>query len=185
MKKILFLILATASLTACHKAKNNPNVSFGIPYTQTAALPGVPGYNDGNIIPGGGAPMPFTPVKVAINAPQYFAQNRTASGKVISTYLNSMNVSITTPGNHYFDFLDYVELYMSTPSQPEILVAANYSIPYGIKSIDLIVTPGINLKNYINNDSVTVRLNAYVNAVPAPGAQLLLTGKFQVTANPL
>ena len=183
MKKILFLILATAAITACHKAKNTPTVSFGIPYTQTTGLPGVPGYNDGNTIPAGGAPMPFAPGKVSINAPQYFAQYRVASGKVTSTYLSSMNVTMTTPGNHYFDFLDYVELYISTPSQPEILVAANYSIPYGIKSIDLVVTPGINLKNYINNDSITVRINAYVNAVPAPGAALLLTGNFQVTAD--
>ena len=51
--------------------------------------------------------------------------------------------------------------------------------------MNLTVVPGLNLKNYIVGDSVTVRLNAYVNDVPVPGGRLLLSGDFQVTANPL
>jgi hypothetical protein len=45
------------------------------------------------------------------------------------------------------------------------------------------MAPGVNLKKYVVGDSITVRLNAYVNSVPLPGAQLQLTGVFDVTAD--
>jgi len=184
MKKLLFILLAVASLSACHKTGNTPQISFDIPYTQTAQIPGVTGYSEGNTIPPGGAQMSFAPVNVFTNAQQFFIQNGIGAKNVAGTYIGSMSVQITTPGFHYFDFLDKFEMYISTPGQPEVMVAYDYNVPYGLKFINLTVVPGLNLKNYIVGDSVTVRLNAYVNYVPTP-AQLLLNGDFQVTANPL
>jgi len=184
MKKVLFLLLAVSSLSACHKASNTARITFDIPYTQTTALPGVPGYSEGTSIPPGGAAMPFAAVNVSTNAQQFFDLNGITSKNVLSTYMTSMSVQITTPGFHYFDFLDKIEMYISAPGQPEIMVAYDDNVPYSVKFINLAVVPNLNLKNYIVGDSVTVRLSAYVNNVPTP-AQLLLNGQFQVTANPL
>lgn len=182
MKKILFL-LAISSLTACQKAKNTTVVAFDMPYSQAQALSLEPG--NGDPIAGAGATMSFAPVTVATNARPYFDKYGTNSQNIESTYLGGMNLQIPTPGNHYFDFADKLELYISGNGQPEVLVAAYDNIPKGLKTINLNLVPGINLKNYIVNDSITVRLNAHVNFIPSPGAQILSTGDFQITAKPI
>ncbi len=118
MKKILLSILAVSALSACHKANNTARIAFDIPYTQTTGLPAVTGYAEATSIPPGGAAMPFAPVNVATNAQHFFDQNGITSKNVISTYMGSMSVQMTTPGFHYFDFLDKIEMYISAPGQP-------------------------------------------------------------------
>ena len=185
MKKIIFLVLVITSVTACQKIKNLANISFSIPYSQTITVPTVPGYTYGMPIPGGSVQLPFPPVTVAINAQQYFNQYHASAKNVVSASLGSMSLQITTPETQYFDFLNTIQLSVSTEIQPVVLVAYLYDVPKGQKTINLIITPGVDLKDYVTGDSITVQLNAYVNAVPAPGTQIYLSGNFNVTANPL
>ena len=184
MKKMIFL-LAVSSLAACHKTNTQPTTTFDMQYSTTQALQLGSGSDYNTPVTDAGATMSFAPVKVAINAQQYFDKYHTSSKNVVTTYLGGVNLEIPTPGNHYFDFSDNLELYISGNSQPEVLVAYDYSIPKGLKSINLTLAPGVNLKNYIVNDSITIRLSTHVSYIPAPGAQIISTGVFQVTANPV
>ena len=103
----------------------------------------------------------------------------------MSAYLSNINMQIIAPPDQYFDFLDTIQLYISTETQPEVLVAYQYNIPKWMKQISLVIVPNVNLKNYFVQDSITVRLNAHINAIPASGTEVQLSGKFSVTANPL
>ena len=185
MKKIILLAASIISLSACQKIKNAANISFDVPYTQTVTLPPVPGYTYGTPLPSGGADLPFAKVSLATNAQQYFDQYHASRANVVSAFLTQLDMQITNPANQNFDFLDRMELYISTESQPEVLVAYQYSIPKGSKKIDLVIVQGLDIKNYADADSVTVRLNAHVNAVPIPGTQVYSEGNFHITANPL
>ncbi len=185
MKKILILVAAAISLSACQKVKNLANIGFDIPYSQSETLPNVPGYTYGMQLPAGGVELPFPPATVATNAQHYFDQYHASSKNIVSAALTSMSMQITAPAGQYFDFLDTIELYVSTESQPEVLVAYAYNIPKGQTTLDLTTMPGLNLKNYFVQDSIIVRLNAHINAVPAPGTTVQLSGKFHIVANPL
>jgi len=129
--------------------------------------------------------LPFPTIRVATNSQQYADQYHTSLSKIVSVYMGTINMQITNPYSQNFDFLDTVQFYISTQDQPEVLVAYDYNIPKGLKSINLAIVPGVNLKDYITSDSISVRLNAHINAVPAPGTQVLSSGNFHVTANPL
>ncbi len=184
MKKITVLLVLVA-FAACQKVKNLANISFNVPYSQTISVPGVPGYLYGISLPDGGLDLPFPAVTVATNARQYFDQYHASSKNVVSVYLSSLDMQVIAPPNQFFDFLDSIQLFISTETQPEVLVAYEYNIPKFQKEIILSVVPGLNLKDYFVQDSMTVRLNAHVNAVPASGTQLQISGQFRCTANPL
>lgn len=185
MKKILFLIVAIVSFAACQKIKDLANIPFDIPYSQNITIPAIPGYTYGMPLPGGGVDLPFPPIAVAINAQQYFDQYHASPRNLVSADLGNANLEITAPGYQYFDFLDTIQLFISTESQPEILVAYDYNIPKGKKIISLFIVPGLNLKNYVTGDSLTIRLDTHINAIPAPGTQVHVSGNFHIVANPL
>ena len=114
MKKILILIAATISISACQKVKNLANIGFDVPYSQSETLPAVSGYTYGMQLPAGGVDLPFPAVSVATNAQQYFDQYHASSKNIVSADLSSMSIQITAPSGQYFDFLDKIELYIST-----------------------------------------------------------------------
>ena len=148
-------------------------------------MPGVPGYQYGIALPAGGLDLPFPAITVATNTQQYFNQYHASSKNVVSVYLFSLNMQVVAPPTQYFDFLDTIQFFISTETQPEVLVAYAYNIPKLQKAIMLTVVPGLDLKNYLVRDSMTVRLNAHINAVPVSGSQLQTSGQFRCTANPL
>ncbi len=180
---MIFLALVVMLSASCQKVKNLANIPFSIPYSQTITVPAVPGYSYGMPIPGG-VELPFPPVTVAINAQQYFNQYHASINNVVSAYLGSMNLKIISPAGQYFDFLNTIQLSVSTESEAAVMVAYLYNIPKGQQYISLDIVPDVNLKYYVTGDSITVQLNAYVNAVPAPGTQIYLSGNFNVVANP-
>ncbi len=186
MKKIVFCAIAMVVLfTACQKIKNLANINFNIPFSQTVTLPDMPGFPYGATLPQGGLNLPIPPVSVATNAQQIFDQYHASSKNLVSANLNNADLQITAPAGQYFDFVDTIQVFISTEGLPEILVAYLYNIPKGQTKINLVVVPGLNLKSYAVQDSVILRLNAHVNAIPVQGTQVLTEGAFHVVANPL
>ena len=185
MKKIAFLaIAALVLLAACQKIKSIANINFNIPFSQTVEVPSIDGFTYGVPLSNGGLSLPFPAVSVATNAGQLFTQYHASSKNVVDAHVNNIDLQITSADQN-FDFLDTIQLYISTESLPEILVAYQYNIPKGQTKVNLTIVPGLNLKNYVVQDSVTLRMNAHINALPRPGTQVLAEGSFHVTANPL
>ena len=185
MKKIILLAIAAIVLiSACQKIKSIANINFNIPFWQTAEVPAIGGYNYGIPLPAGGAGLPFPPVAVATNAGQLFTQYHAGRKNVVDAHVNNIDLQIVA-GDQNFDFLDTIQLFVSTADLPEVLVAYKYNIPKGQKRIDLTIVPGMKLRNYVVEDTVRLRMNAHVNAVPKPGTQVMAEGAFHVTANPL
>ena len=186
MKKIVFCIIAMAVLfTACQKIKNLANINFNIPFSQSVTVLGIADYPYGVLLPGGGLSLPFPPITVATNAQQIFDQYHASSKNLIEADLNNLDLQITAPAGQYFDFVDSIQVFISTETLPEVLVAYLYNVPKGQNKINLVTVPGLNLKSYAVQDSVTLRLNAHVNAIPASGTNILTEGAFHVVANPL
>jgi hypothetical protein len=173
------------SLSACNKAKQLFNINVDIPYNYQETIPTIPGDTVTTILPHGGIPLPFPTVAVATNSRQYIAQYGTATNLVLNVYLKSLAIQIQTPPNQNFNFLDYMDVYISSKTQPEVIVATQHSVPKGQNTLTLVPDTTINLKNYFLEDTIYFRLNAHINAVPPAGEKLNIATVLHMLANPL
>jgi hypothetical protein len=187
MRKITGLVLAAVlfMLQSCIKVNPINGLSFNvnIPYSQQVTVPQVAGDTFGVALPTGGIAISFPPVGFATNSQQYISQYNTAADKIQEVDLDSFAMQILSPSNQNFDFLDSVQLYISAPSQPEVLVAYNYSIAKGKTTLNLNTITTVNLKNYFIQDTMYLRINTHANAIPATGTQLNTTTIFHMLAN--
>ena len=187
MKKIGFLtgIVLTALFISCNKVKQLANINVDIPYTVQVTVPQVDGDPAGLPLPPGGINLPFPAVAMQTNSQQYLAQYHTSASKIVDVALKSMSLDILSPPGQNFDFLDNVQIYISTRTLPEVLVASANNIPNGQTTIDLATVSSVNLKDYFVQDTIIFRMSAHVNAIPASGTELQISSTFHLLANPL
>ena len=185
MKKfILCSAIISAFFTGCSKVKSLADINVDIPYEQQVQVPAVAGYSDIFPLPPGGVSLPFPAVAVATGSKGYLDQYHTSSSKVVSVSLKGLNLVIQAPQGETFDFLDSVQLFISAPAMPEILVAYDYNIPRGQTSLSIPVTNN-DLKNYFLQDTMYFREQMHINALPAAGTGLDIKSVFHLVANPL
>lgn len=187
MKKMILIALtgAIGILAGCSKVKQLANISVDIPYTSQVNVPDVPGYTTGVALPAGGIELPSVTVPFATNSQTYLSQYGTAANLVTNVYLKSLSMQIQSPPNQNFDFLDNIQVYMSTKTLPEVLVASQNSIPAGSTTLNLSTNTDVNLKTYFVQDTIYLRLAAHINAVPVAGEELNINSVLHLTANPL
>ena len=169
----------------CNKVKQLANISVPVSYTQTLTIPQIPGDTAGVTLPPGGASLPFPSIPVVTNSKQYIATYHTSADKIVSFDMTSMQVQIVSPAGQTFDFLDSIQIFISSKNYPEEIVSYKYGVPKGQTTLNMDVTPGLNLKNYFIQDTMYFRVNTHVNAVPASGTKLNIISGFTLVANPL
>ena len=186
MKKIILGLAATTVLLAsCTKLMQLASISVDIPYSQQVTIPPVTGYSQTVGLPAGGVALDFPSVAFATNSQQYISQYKTAANMIIDVDLKSLSFQILSPADQNFDFLDNVEVYMHSTTQPEVLIASQYSVPKGQTTLDVTTNPLVNLKDYFVDDTIYFRLNTHINAVPLKGAQMNISSVMHLLANPL
>jgi hypothetical protein len=78
-----------------------------------------------------------------------------------------------------------VQLYISAPLLPQVLVAYDYGIPKGQTTLNFVTVGDLDLKNYFLADTMYLSMRTHINAVPESGTQLNIATTFHMTANPL
>ena len=185
MKKFLFFTVTALSALAfgCNKIKSIANINVDIPYNTQVSVPQIPGDTYGVPIPG--TVVVFPTVSAPTNSQQYLNQYHTSSSNIVQIDLKSLFMQILSPATQNFDFLDTVQLYMSAPMLPEVLMAYQYNIPKGSTTLNLTTITEVDMKSYFLADTMYLRMRTYINAVPASGTQLNIATTFHMIANPL
>ncbi|GAB3742704.1 hypothetical protein GCM10027594_22150 [Hymenobacter agri] len=127
------------------------------------------------------------PVTIITNSAQAFQTNKTTRDKVKSVLLDQMQLTLVSPSNLNFDFLDTLRVYINTPNvNNRILLANLYNPPRGVKSLTLIPTTA-RLEEYLKAD--TYELTVYSRQRPNYFIRDSLTVRsdatFKVVADPL
>jgi len=185
-RPILIALVGFATILAgCSKIKQLANINVDIPYSTQVTVPQVQGYTAGVALPAGGLELPTVTVAFATNSQTYLSQYGTAANMVTDVYLKSLVIQIQAPTNQNFNFLDNVQVYMSTATLPQVLVASESNIPEGSTTLNLTTNTDVDLKTYFVQDTIYLTMAAHVNAIPAAGEQLNISSVFHLTANPL
>ncbi len=187
MKKLLLFpaIILCIAIAACNKVKQLAFINVDIPYSGQITIQQIQGDTFGIPLPPGGASLPFPAVPFATNYKASVSQYGTSTDKILKVDLKSFSLQILSPSNQNYDFMDSIQVFLSAPSQPEVLIAYQYGIPKGLMTLTLTTDTSVNLKNYFTQDTMNYRLNTHINAVPQTGTEMKISPVINLQANPL
>ena len=174
MKKHTFTILATLALFIVSCSIVDQLLTFTISNQTTITIKsGFPiGTATSIIIP-----------EVTTNSNAEFENNKTKADLVKDVKLKELTLTITDPANKTFSFLKSIELYISTDSNDEILLASKEDI--NSTSTTLILTPTTTkLDKYLKASSFKLRTKAVIKESISQDITVKGDMKFKVTADP-
>ena len=127
-------------------------------------------------------PVDVTTPNVTSNSSQEFKNNNTDVSLVKNITLENLQLTITSPSNQTFNFLQSIHIYISTNSSNEIELAHLDQIPANVSSIALIATQAA-LDQYVKASSYNLRTEVVTNQVITQNVDINVNSKFKVTAN--
>lgn len=177
MKKLFILAPALLVVFGCKKNVLDDLLTFTVDVSQNSRIPPPSIFYTG---------LP-KPVSIITNSEASFRNNKTTRDKVKNVLLDQMQLTLVSPANINFDFLDTLRVYINTPKvSNRILLATLYNPPRGVKTITLNPTTE-RLDDYLKSD--TYELTVYSRQRPNYFIQDSLTirsdTRFKVTANSL
>jgi hypothetical protein len=127
-------------------------------------------------------PITISSPEVQTSSQQAFATNNTQAKYVKEAKLKSMRLSITSPQDQTFSFLNEIKIFISAADAPEVLLAFKTDIPSEVGSELLLNVTDVNLKPYIQGDAYTIRTEAIVDEVITREVKIRADLSFAVTA---
>lgn len=176
MKKILLLLpalLVLAVLTSCEKI--DKLLTFTIEDSQSVKIAGA--------FPAG-ALVPLTPVAVTTRSDEKFKNENTSANLVKDVKLDRLTLTITDPNSENFDFLQSINIYISTDQNDKILLASADNVPTGVNSFQLTPTSQ-KLDKYVKASSYTLSTEAKIRKPISRDITIRVDSRFKVTADPL
>lgn len=173
---ILFLAIMAFSITSCELFDEATKAEFDMSFTSSVEIPSSTGLN-----------LPFnlfTP-EIETNSEATFGVNNTKKELVETVTLTSMNLTITSPNDQRFDFLDEITVYIKADGLDEIQIAYAENIPENIgNELELTLT-GNNLRDYIVEDEFTLRVNTVTDQAITEDIDIKVDSDFNVIADVL
>ena len=175
MKKALLLAPLALLLvfTGCKKIQQL--LTFYIEDSQNIRIPATPLF---------GSVVALTPLTVATKSEDSFKNNNTRADLVKNVSLNKLSLTITDPSGQNFDFLQKIEIYISTNANDQIRLAYLDQVPRGVSNIELISTDA-KLDSYLKASSYTLTTKVQTSQAIARDITVRADSRFKVTADPL
>jgi hypothetical protein len=176
MKKV-FLYSAFLSLLICSASckKVDDLLTFTISNEDSLTIPATSPLN---------LPFSFLTPNNTTNSSEAFTNNNTDANHVKNIYLKSLQLTITSPANQNFNFLQSVNIYISTNSSNEILLASLSTVPQNVTTIALVPTQAA-LDTYVKASSYNLRTEVTTDQNLSQDVNIVADSRFQVTAKVL
>jgi len=121
---------------------------------------------------------------VETNSESTFEVNDTRKDLIEEIILTTLNLTVSSPSNADFSFLESIDIYISAEGQNEVKIAWKESIPANTSVLKLDLT-GADLKEYIKADKFTLRLNTITDEVMNQDYHINIHSVFYVDAKVL
>lgn len=165
---VLLLLLALAS---CNKLKDL--VTFKMSYTSEITVPSSTGLS---------LPIDLITPPVATNSESQFESNNTSKNLVKEIYLENVDISVKSPSGRDLSFLRSVHVYISANGLAELEMAFRDNIPDDIGSSLALETSGEDFRDYIVQDSYSLRVEAETDKLISDDVVLEVRSRFLVKA---
>ena len=177
MKTFRTIILLTALAiviglpTACEKLSEL--TQFTMDYEESIVIPSTIGLN---------LPFNLATPKIKTNSEEIFEFNNSRKDLAEEVVLEYLTLKITDPADADFSFLRSIEIFLSTESQKEIMVAWIYDIDNSIGNSITLETSAENLVPYIVQDDFTLRFSTVTDKIPLSDHHIDIRARFYVDA---
>ncbi|MDW7692292.1 hypothetical protein R9C00_13870 [Flammeovirgaceae bacterium SG7u.111] len=104
--------------------------------------------------------LPFTVItpEIESNSESEFAVNNTKKDLIEEIVLTKLTLTITSPTDGNFDFLESTSIYISADGLDDVEIASKTNIGNGVGNFLELETSGVNLKEYVIKDNFTLKL---------------------------
>ncbi|WP_462280969.1 hypothetical protein [Salinivirga cyanobacteriivorans] len=149
MKSVsLLILLILGTINTCDEV--DELTQFEMEYTEEVVIPSSTGIN-----------LPFnifTP-DIESNSESTFSVNDTRKDLIEEITLKKMDLTLTSPSNGDFGFLNSIEIYISAEDVSEVRIAWKEDIPSNVGQYLELETSGADIKEFIKKDEFKLRVN--------------------------
>lgn len=168
---ILFIFITGACFTGCDQLSEF--TKFNLIYNDTVVIPSSAGIN-----------LPFnvfTP-EVESNAESQFAVNDTRKDLIEEITLTTLDLSINSPAEGDFGFLESIEIFLSADDLDEVRIAWNDAVPTDAGKYLELETSSQDLQEYIKKDAFDLRVKTVTDELIGSDHEIKLHSVFYVDA---
>lgn len=166
----IILSVALVVVSACSKL--DEFTQFTMNYDETVVIPSSTSIN---------LPLNIFTPDVETNSESTFETNNTRTDLVEEIKLTTLRLSITSPSNADFSFLESISVYLSAEGLEEKKIAWKDVIPANSNSLILNVSDS-NLKEYISKKSISIRLQTVTDELLTSDYEIKIHSEFFVDA---
>lgn len=116
------------------------------------------------------------------NSSHEFEVNDTRKDKIEKITLEDLEISITSPDQETFSFLEDISLYISSDGNPERLIAYKYDMNNSVGSKLVCNTKNEDLQAYVKANSFQIRIEAVTDELISQDIELDIYSNFFVDA---
>jgi hypothetical protein len=128
------------------------------------------------------SPIPLFTPQIETNHQQEFQKNNTTVEHVKELRLDSLNLTITSPQNQTFRFLNSVEIFIDADGLPEQLVGSKYNIPNSTGNILVLDMQMKDLAAYIKKDVFNLKVRVVTDEILTKDVDVRIDLRFFVKA---
>jgi hypothetical protein len=165
------ITLLGASLFACEQV--DELTQFEMDYSTSFTIPGTIGMD---------IPIDLRTPEIQTNTTEKFSGQDTREDLVEEIVLREMNLSIESPSNGDFSFLNGLTIFLSAEGMEEVKVAWKDSIPEDAGSNLQLKTASADLKEYIFKDQFQLRVQSQTDEIIDQDHEVQVESVFHVDA---
>ena len=166
----LFFAISIVALLSCEKA--DELTTFNMDFENEVEIPPTTGIN---------LPIDLFTPDITTNSESTFESNNTAKNLIEEIKLSKLTLTLTSPQNADFSFLESVEVYIKADGLNEVKIAESTNVPQSASSFDLEVT-GVDVQEYIKKDEYDLRVKVVTDELISSTHKIRVNSVFRVNA---
>ena len=174
MKKLSLLGMCLVMMIACKDLEKL--TEFSMSYSSNITIPKSTGLD---------LPVTVPTPDIETNSESEFAVNDTRKDMVEEIFLTGLDMTITSPDDQTFSFLESIRVYIVAEDLPEIEVAYQENVSISAGSQLSLETTGENLREYIVKDAFNLRVKTVTDEVLSYDTDIKIDSRFFVNAKVL
>ena len=146
--KIIILFCLISNLYSCKKISKLKE--FDLNYSEEIVIPA-----NSTLV---NIPFELDSRETITNTSAEYENEGTSAKLIESVVLSKLVFTIQSPSSGNYDFLNSIEIYLSSPNNTEVLIASKYNIPEsGLTQLDMDVCE-TNLKEFLKDETYKLRV---------------------------